>query len=109
MIRLKDFEFIDELDRLRRSIGAELVVWSVPPEALSNADKGKLARGNIEVENVRRELRELDLVDTSNPAAAVGSIPESLSELEGGSWWLLGGLLGLGALWWGLTRISGRT
>lgn len=57
------------------------------------------------------ELRELDLVDSSPLAAAASSIPDRLSELEleGGGWWLLGGLLGLGALWWGLTRISGRT
>jgi hypothetical protein len=54
------------------------------------------------------ELRELELVDTSTPTAAVSAIPERLSELDGGSWWLLGGLLGLGALWWGLTRIWDR-
>jgi ATP-dependent protease ClpP protease subunit len=49
-----------------------------------------------------QELQLLGLVDTSEPKELAATIAQRFSETEGGDWWLLGGLLGFGALVWGL-------
>lgn len=55
------------------------------------------------------ELRDLGLVDTSEPITTTAIISRRPSDAEGDGWWLLGGLLGIGALGWGLTWISNRS
>jgi hypothetical protein len=54
------------------------------------------------------ELRDLGFVDTSAPKATAATIATGFSNTDGGDWWLLAGLLGVGALGWGLTGIWRR-
>lgn len=54
------------------------------------------------------ELRQLGLVDSSAPEATVAAISEHLSNTEADRWWLLGGLLLVGALGWVLIGLRRR-
>jgi hypothetical protein len=54
------------------------------------------------------ELRDLGFVDTSAPKATAATIATGFSNTDGGDWWLLAGLLGVGALGWGLAGIWRR-
>jgi hypothetical protein len=54
------------------------------------------------------ELRDLGFLDTSAPKATAATIAARFSNTDGSDWWLLAGLLGVGALGWGLAGIWRR-
>jgi hypothetical protein len=50
------------------------------------------------------ELREVRLADDPTPHTKPAGSPSRPPDPEVDNWWLLGGLFGIGALGWGLTR-----